>query len=76
MHMYVPPLDLRVGARVMYSVVFAGLFQGSLKRIVAIFKGNPILYTCSRKYWRELNLEVGPQIAIAKILADLNLAVR
>ena len=30
----------------------------------------------SRKYWRELNLAVGPQIAIAKILADLNLAVR
>ena len=29
----------------------------------------------SRKYWRELNLAVGPQIAIAKILADLNLAV-
>ena len=30
----------------------------------------------SRKYWRELNLAVGLQIAIAKILADLNLAVR
>ena len=29
----------------------------------------------SRKYWQELNLAVGPQIAIAKILADLNLAV-
>ena len=33
-----------------------------------------VLY--SRKYWWELNLVVGPQIAIAKILADLNLAVR
>ena len=31
-----------------------------------------VLY--NRKYWRELNLAVGPQIAIAKILADLNLA--
>ena len=30
----------------------------------------------SRKYWRELNLAVGPEIAIARILADLNLAVR
>ena len=30
----------------------------------------------SRKYLRELNLAVGPQIAIAKILVDLNLAVR
>ena len=30
----------------------------------------------SRKYWWELNLVVGPQIAIAKILADLNLVVR
>ena len=28
----------------------------------------------SRKYWRELN--VGPEIAIAKILVDLNLVVR
>ena len=29
----------------------------------------------SRKYWRELNLAVEPKIAIARILADLNLAV-
>ena len=28
-----------------------------------------ILY--SRKYWQELNLAVGPQIGIAKILVDL-----
>ena len=33
-----------------------------------------VLY--SRKHWRELNLEVGSQIAIANILADLNLVVR
>ena len=30
----------------------------------------------SRKYWRELNLAVEPKIAITRILADLNLAVR
>ena len=30
----------------------------------------------SQKYWRELNLAVEPKIAIARILADLNLAVR
>jgi hypothetical protein len=30
----------------------------------------------SRKYWRELNLAVEPKIAIAKILAVLNLAVQ
>ena len=30
----------------------------------------------SRKYWRELNLVVEPQIAITRILVDLNLAVR
>ena len=30
----------------------------------------------SRKYWRELNLTVGSQMAIAKVLADSNLAVR
>ena len=28
------------------------------------------------KYWRELNLAVEPKIAIARILADLNSAVR
>ena len=30
----------------------------------------------SRKYWQELNLVVEPKIVIARILADLNLAVR
>ena len=30
----------------------------------------------SRKNWLELNLAVEPKIAIARILADLNLAVR
>ena len=30
----------------------------------------------SRKLWQELNLVVGPQIAIAKMLANLNLVVR
>ena len=30
----------------------------------------------SRKYWRELNLAVEPKIAIARIWADLNSAVR
>ena len=30
----------------------------------------------SWKYWRELNLAVEPKIAFARILADLNLAVR
>ena len=36
--------------------------------------GMCILY--SQKYWRELNLVVEPQIAIAKIFADLNLVVQ
>ena len=35
-----------------------------------------IILPYSRKYWRELNLAVEPKIAIARILADLNLAVR
>ena len=35
---------------------------------------NPL--PCSWKYWRELNLAVGSQIAFARILTDLNLAVR
>ena len=41
---------------------------------VTIMHGIIILY--SRKYWRKLNLAVEPQIAIARILADLNLAFR
>ena len=38
-----------------------------------------IMCTCipySRKYWRELNLVVEPKITIARIFADLSLAVR
>ena len=35
-----------------------------------------IVVSYSRKYWRELNLVVEPKIAIARILADLNLVVR
>ena len=30
----------------------------------------------SRKYWREVNLAVEPKTAIARILADLNLAAQ
>ena len=30
------------------------------------------ILSCSRKYWQELNLAVGSQIAIAIILVDLN----
>ena len=35
-----------------------------------------ILIPYSRKYWQALNLAVEPKIAIPRILADLNLAVR
>ena len=36
-----------------------------------------IIIPYSRKYWQELNLAVEPKkIAIARILADLNLVVR
>ena len=37
---------------------------------------NLIILLYSRKYWWELNLAVEPQIAITRILADLNLAVQ
>ena len=42
--------------------------------IHVISRGTKILLY-SWKYWRELNLVVGPKFAIARILADLNLAV-
>ena len=40
--------------------------------VATVFIGLPY----SRKYWRALNLAVEPKIAVARILADLNLAVR
>jgi hypothetical protein len=47
---------------------------------LSAFSNNRLSKTCripySRKYWRELNLAVEPKIAIARILADLNLAVQ
>ena len=39
-------------------------------------EGGIIILPYSRKYWRALNLAVEPKIAIERILADLNLAVR
>ena len=42
--------------------------------VIPLYNGMHILY--SQKYWRELNLASEPKIAIARILADLNLAVR
>ena len=48
------------------SIIFDGEGGGDLT--------SRVLY--SQKYWWELNLAVGFQIAIANILADLNLVVR
>ena len=42
--------------------------------LLAFMRINQLPY--SRKYWRELNLAIEPKLAIARILADLNLAVR
>ena len=44
--------------------------------VLDTFLLNAIIIPYSWKYWRELNLAVEPKIAIARILADLNLAVR
>ena len=48
--------------------------QNDTVSIVHALRVNNMPY--SRKYWRELNLVVEPKITIARILADLNLAVR
>ena len=40
--------------------------------VATVFIGLPY----SRKYWRALNLAVEPKITVARILADLNLAVQ
>ena len=51
----------------------AQLYMFKLVRLVS--PGVPYI-PYSQKYWQELNLAVEPKIAIARILADLNLAVR
>ena len=48
--------------------------NGSVTRTILNLESFGLPY--SRKYWRELNLAVGSQMAIAKALADFNLAVR
>ena len=47
-----------------------------MKEIILMDKVYTLYIPYSWKYWRELNLVVGPQITIAKILADLNLVFR
>ena len=66
----------------MRNLVFTGLYISG----TCIYSG-AVLILCERlgrtfklilhsqKYWRELNLAVEPKIAIARILADLNLVV-
>ena len=39
-------------------------------------KTSPTYNMYGQKYWQELNLAVGSQIAISNVLADLNLAVQ
>ena len=46
---------------------------GGYKKMHSVSK-QTLLY--SRKYWQGLNLAVEPKIAFARILVDLNLAVR
>ena len=50
------------------------MVRRKLHNTIQELKGTAIPY--SWKYWRELNLAVEPKIAIARILMDLNLAVR
>ena len=58
--------------------------QYSLHRAMCLARSAHLMVSCtylttslpySRRYWQELNLAVGPLIAIAKILVDFNLAV-
>ena len=44
----------------------------NLLMVATVFIGLPY----SQKYWWALNLAVKPKIAVARLLADLNLAVR
>ena len=71
MYMYVHIVHVHVHVHVyaIDSVITLGLTDTLLIEKVLII-------SYSQKYWRGLNLVVGPKIAITKILADLNLAVR
>ena len=52
----------------------ASIWMPSLNLAACRLKGQQLyIIPYSRKCWRELNLAVEPKIAIAKILADLNL---
>ena len=48
--------------------------QFVLWKVLIMHEVATLLY--SWKYWQELNLAVEPKIAIARVLADLNLVVR
>ena len=54
---------------------FKILFYPNCISIITVHQSYEVI-PYSRKYWWELNLAVEPKIAIARILADLNLAVR
>ena len=52
------------------------LYKGSPYLGESVMECSTVILQYSQKYWRELNLAVGSQIAILNVLADLNLAVR
>ena len=66
------------GSVALCHVYWAHLHPYSLSHIVIqiLQCKSGIIIPYSWKYWWELNLVVEPKIAIARILADLNLAVR
>ena len=57
------------------SIIFGYHIKEIDNIIIDGMRGGPAI-PYSRKYWRELNLANEPKIAIARILADLNLAVQ
>ena len=60
------------------SAKLRDFYNMAISYVSTTFVTNPItiiIYCIVGKYWRKLNLAVGPQITIANILANLNLVI-
>ena len=65
------------------NIVYIYIVHCTCSSAILLFPGHSVTFFSgfvyilySRKYWWELNLAVGSQMAIAKVLVDFNLAVR
>ena len=63
-----------VRTKLFYHTILLALFP--IQRLESLGMRLLLYVPYRRKYWRELNLAVGSEIAVANVLVDLNLAVQ